>query len=66
MAIIIAHTTDELSQFIEKEISQIPNIMRTETFVNLEVIKGMWSGEDVSPLVKNLEAYKPHRLRKKT
>ena len=66
MAVIITHTTEELSQFIEKEISQIPNIMRTETFVNLEVIKGMWSGEDISPLVKNLEAFKPHKMRKKS
>ena len=52
MAIIIAHTPQELSNFIEKEISSIPSILRTETFVNLDVIKGEWiAALDVAKLM---------------
>ena len=43
MAIVIEKSTEELSKFIENEISAIPSIVRTETFVNLDIVKGLLS-----------------------
>ncbi|MBT3362566.1 MAG: Lrp/AsnC family transcriptional regulator [Chloroflexi bacterium] len=43
MALIIEKSTDALSKFIEKEISAIPSITRTETFINLDIVKGLLS-----------------------
>lgn len=40
MAIVVTKSPEELAQFIEREISAIPSILRTETFVNLDTIKG--------------------------
>lgn len=61
IAIIATRSPEELSHFIEKEISTLPSVLRTETFVNLDVIKGGYleldtiqliSNSDVSPLKK--------------
>ena len=54
MAIIVTRTHRELSDFIKNEISAIPSILRSETFVNLDVIKGKSSGIDTSQLISNL------------
>ncbi|MFB0556877.1 MAG: Lrp/AsnC family transcriptional regulator [Dehalococcoidia bacterium] len=54
MAIIITRSSEELSHFIEKEISALPSILRTETFVNLDVIKGEWPGLDTTQLIIRL------------
>lgn len=42
LAIVISRTPEELSDFIKEQISAVPSIVRTETFVNLEVIKSPW------------------------
>ena len=55
MAIIMTRSPEELSQFIEKEISALPSVLRTETFVNLDIIKGGWLGLDSTQLVSSLE-----------
>lgn len=54
MAIVVTQSPEELSQFIEKEISAIPSILRTETFVNLDIIKGAAGLLDTVQLVSNL------------
>lgn len=54
MAIVMTQSPEELSQFIEKEISAIPSILRTETFVNLDIIKGAAGLLDTVQLVNNL------------
>lgn len=54
MAIILTRSPEELSQFIEREISAIPSILRTETFVNLDIIKGAAGLLDTIQLVHNL------------
>ena len=41
IAIVVEKSTEDLSSFIEKEISAIPSITRTETFVNLDIVKGL-------------------------
>ena len=55
MALIVTRSHKELSDFIEKEISTIPSILRTETFVNLDVIKGAWSVTDITQLISDLD-----------
>ena len=57
MAIVVARSHKELSNFIEKEISTIPSVLRTETFVNLDVIKGAWSGADTARLISELDSF---------
>ena len=61
MAIVMTRSPEELSNFIEKEISAIPAILRTETFVNLDIIKGGWPGLDTTQLLDNLELSPPKR-----
>lgn len=52
LALIIARTPEELSDFIKEHISNIPSIIRTETFVNLEVIKSPWiTSWDITQLI---------------
>jgi Lrp/AsnC family transcriptional regulator for asnA, asnC and gidA len=46
IARIILRSPEELSKFIEEEISAIPSVLRTETFVDLDKIKEDWSGID--------------------
>ena len=59
MAIIVARSSNELSKFIEREISAIPSILRTETFVNLDIIKGGWLMLDTIELLSNLNISSP-------
>lgn len=55
ISVIITQSSEELSEFIEKDISALPSIIRTETFVNLDVIKGGWLGLDTAQLISNVE-----------
>jgi len=55
MAIILTRSPEELSHFVEREISAIPSILRTETFINLDIIKGAPALLDAIQLVHNLE-----------
>ena len=57
MALVLSRSHKELSDFIEREISTIPSILRTETFVNLDVIKGAWSGADTTQLISDLDSF---------
>lgn len=65
MAIIVTQSHKELSDFIENEISAIPSILRSETFVNLDVIKGKSSGIDTSQLISNLNVSLPREEQKR-
>lgn len=55
MAMVVGRSHKELSNFMEKTISVIPSILRTETFVNLDIIKGEWSGTDTTQLMHELD-----------
>ncbi len=55
MAIVVTQSPEELSRFIEREISAIPSILRTETYINLDIIKGAPGQLDTTRLVNNLE-----------
>lgn len=47
LALVLARTPAELSNFIKEHISSMPSIVRTETFVNLEILKSPWMGKGV-------------------
>ena len=53
MAIVLEKSTEELSRFIEEEISAIPSIVRTETFINLDIVKGLLS--DTVSLIETIK-----------
>ena len=55
LAMVMTESPEELSKFIEEEISAIPDILRTETFVNLDIIKGEPSLLDTVHLVRSLK-----------
>ena len=55
MAIVVTQSPEELSRFIEREISAIPSILRTETYLNLDIIKGAPGLLDTTQLINNLE-----------
>ncbi len=66
MAIILTKSTEELSDLIEKEISPLPAVIRTETFITLDVIKGGWPCLETSQLVtKQYEETSENVKRKK-
>jgi len=55
VAVVMTRSPEELAHFIEKELSAIPSILRTETFVNLEVLKGGWPMIDTTQLLSNVD-----------
>lgn len=51
VAIIMSRTTEELSDFIKQYISTLPSVMRSETLVNLEILKSPWTNSwDITKL----------------
>ena len=55
MAIIMTRTTQELSDFIKQNIPNMPSILRSETLVNLEVLKSPWvNAWDINKLLDNV------------
>ena len=61
IAIVMTRSPEELAQFIEKEISAIPSILRTETFVNLEILKGGWPMIDTTQLLSSIDFSPPEK-----
>ncbi|MFC1902236.1 Lrp/AsnC family transcriptional regulator [Chloroflexota bacterium] len=55
IAIVVTKSSSEFSDFMEKALSSIPNVLRTETFVNLNVYKGQVMGLDTGHFVKTLK-----------
>ncbi|MBA7704952.1 hypothetical protein ES703_113775 [subsurface metagenome] len=64
MAIIAARSPEEYSHFLESELYAIPGILRTEGFVNLDVIKGSASLPDTTQLVRNFDISSRGKTRK--
>jgi DNA-binding Lrp family transcriptional regulator len=54
LAVVLTRTAEEYSRFLQEEISALPSVLRTETFVNLEIIKGNWQMIDTSEIVDSL------------
>jgi hypothetical protein len=55
MAILINRSQQELAQVIKREISTIPGVLKTETFVNMEIAKGSLPLLDTLQLVRNIK-----------
>jgi Lrp/AsnC family transcriptional regulator for asnA, asnC and gidA len=55
MAIIVARSSQEFADFLQNVISPIPGILRTETFVNLNIYKGQPDVLDTSQLLYDLK-----------
>ncbi len=55
IAIIATRSPEEYSHFWESELSTIPGVLRTEGFVNLDIIKGSAGLLDTIELVRNLK-----------
>jgi Lrp/AsnC family transcriptional regulator for asnA, asnC and gidA len=55
IAIVVTRSSAEFADFMEKVISTIPNVLRTETFVNLHVFKGQIIGLEAKHLVTDLD-----------
>jgi len=51
MAVVVARSPEDYSQFLERDVSAIPSILRTETFVNLDIFKGEVGSLDYSQLI---------------
>ena len=62
IAIVMTSSANEFSDFIEKVISTIPGISRTETFVSLKTLKGRWFTLDFTELAKGLDVSPRKRL----
>lgn len=57
LAMVICRSPEELSKFMQEHISAIPSVLRTETFVNLEIIKSPWTDTmDIVELLSDPEA----------
>jgi Lrp/AsnC family transcriptional regulator for asnA, asnC and gidA len=54
MAVVVTKSPEELSHFIQSEISEISSILKTETFVNLDIIKGSGCIIDTTQIVAGL------------
>jgi Lrp/AsnC family transcriptional regulator, regulator for asnA, asnC and gidA len=59
IAIVACHSTEEFSRFMRQELSVIPHIARTETFVVLSLTKGAIGLTETAQLVKALSC--PHQ-----
>jgi len=55
IAIVVTRTSGEFAEFMENVVSAIPGVLRTETFVNLNIYKGQVIGLDTGHLVSNLD-----------
>jgi len=62
MAIVLCQSPGDFTQFVKKEISSTESILRTETFVNLDIIKGTAGQMDTIQLIRDL---KPSRSPRK-
>ena len=51
--IVIFRTPQRLSAFVREEIASLPGIVRSETFVNMDIVKSPWSDDlNIEELLK--------------
>ena len=55
IAIIVARSTQELNELIEDEISTMPSVLKTETFVTLDIVKAGVSLLDTTQVIRNFD-----------
>jgi len=55
IAMVAARSTQELSDFIENEIDTMPSVLKTETFVSLDIVKAGASLLDTTQIIRNFD-----------
>ena len=55
IAIVVTKSSREFAYLMENVVSAIPSILRTETFVTLNIYKGHGNGLDTTQLISNLD-----------
>ena len=63
VAMVAARSTQELSDFIENEIATMPSVLKTETFVSLDIAKAGASLLDTTQIIRNLDIPSPEKTR---
>lgn len=61
LATVVTRSSKEFAYFMENVVSAIPNVLKTETFVALNVYKGSGSGMDMLQLIGNLNQFAPRK-----
>lgn len=51
IALTIHKTPQDLSDFIEVEVAPMPGVMRTETYINMNITKGKWGLLDTTGII---------------
>lgn len=59
LATVVTRSSKEFAYFMENVVSAIPNVLKTETFVALNVYKGAGSGMDMLQLIGSLDQFAP-------
>jgi Lrp/AsnC family transcriptional regulator for asnA, asnC and gidA len=54
IAVIVAKSQKEFYEFVTKNISAIPGIIRTETFVCIDICKGSKAGFDMTQIIRSI------------
>ena len=63
IATVVTRSTEEFANFMANELSAIPSVVRTETFVSLGMVKGAVSLADTSELINTLDIPSPKKTR---
>lgn len=63
IATVATRSTEEFAKFMANELSAIPSVVRTETFVTLGMIKGTMGLADTSELISTLDIPSPKKTR---
>lgn len=59
LATVVTRSSKEFAHFMESVVSAIPHVLKTETFVALNIYKGSGSGMDLLQLIGNLDRFAP-------
>ncbi len=61
LATVVTRSSKEFAYFMENVVSAIPNVLKTETFVALNIYKGTGSEMDMLQLIGNLDQSAPRK-----
>jgi len=65
LATVVTRSTEEFSNFMANELSTIPSVVRTETFVNLGMVKGTVGLADTLELINALDILPPKNKKRR-
>ena len=63
IAVVVTRSTEEFANFMANELSAIPSVVRTETFVSLGMVKGAVGLADTRELINTLDIPSPKKTR---